>query len=158
MFEKEIKRSELGIRVVERSGRTIKSLVQRSNHSESRKCVDSEKCMVCKEQRSGGKCHRENVGYDIVCKTCYDVYRGESSRNAFSRGQEHVSGLENKTKDSVLWRHINEKHENDVTQPQFKMTVTSTHTSALDRQIMEAVVINNTPRTKLLNKKNGVFP
>ena len=33
------------------------------------------------------------------------------------------------------------------------MTVTSTHDSALDRQVTEAVAISNTPRTQLMNSK-----
>ena len=152
-FENEVKESKLGIRIVEKSGRTIKSLVQRSNHSDNMKCADREKCMVCKEENSKGNCRRENINYDIICQTCGDVYKGETSRNAYSRGLEHIAGLNKKSKDSVLWRHIQEKHPNFVTQPNFIMTVTSTHESALDRQVMEAVNIDSTPQAVLINSK-----
>ena len=63
-----------------------------------------------------------------------------------------MSALRKKDKDSVLYRHTKESHNNDVT-PQYDMRVTGTHTSALDRQVTEAVTISNTPRTLLMNTK-----
>ena len=81
------------------------------------------------------------------------MHIGESARNAYSRGSELTAALYNKDKDSVLFRHLQDKHKDEDT-PTFKMTVMNTHRSALDRQISEAVHISNTPDDDLINRKS----
>ena len=149
-YEKVVKETGLGIRVVEKSGRMMKSIVQRNNPFASRKCRDSDTCMVC--SNGGGQCRRENVTYKINCSECDYVYHGETARNAYTRGNEHLSALNKNDKNSVLLRHTSVNHTDDVT-PNFIMKVTSTHTSALERQLTEAVSIDQTPRDRLINNK-----
>ena len=110
--------------------------------------------MVC---GTGGKgnCRATNVTYKIECSECRDYYIGESSRNGYTRGREHLTSLENKTADSVLYRHIRDKHsDHNCVRPTFKMTILATHQSALNRQVSEAVMINKAPSTnRLMNRK-----
>ena len=61
----------------------------------------------------------------------------------------------NKSKDSVMLRHVTEKHINDVTESKFKMRVTETYgDDCLLRQVAEGVKINRTPDDKLINNKS----
>ena len=62
-----------------------------------------------------GNCRRVNVNYEIECmrEGCDFVYRGETCRNAFCRGREHLRGLDNRSDDSVLVEHIRDYHECD---------------------------------------------
>ena len=41
-------------------------------------------------------------------------YIGETSRNAYSRGKEHLAGLRNKSAISCLWEHCRDVHNLEV--------------------------------------------
>ena len=152
-FEEEIKKTDFKIKVVETAVTPIKRLLQKSQPFPNKKCRNEEKCMVCSNS-DRGMCRNECVTYKIECSNCDSVYIGESARNAYTRGAEHTTALHNKDKDSVLYRHMQDKHTDDVNTPNFKMSVISTHKSALDRQISEAVHISNTPDDDLINRKS----
>ena len=86
-----------GIRfkIMEVGGRTIKSELQRSNPTATPGCGEHD-CIVCKLGRGrGGNCRRNNVNYTIECNLCPEesrpIYIGETSRNLYSRGKEHMS-------------------------------------------------------------------
>ena len=78
-----------------------------------------------------------------------DIYYGETCRNCYSRGKEHITDLNNKTDNSVLYRP--EKHTDT---PDFTMSVIDTHKTALDRQTAEAILIHTARRDKLINRKS----
>ena len=64
-YQSEVDRQGLRIRVVEKAGRSIKSMIQRSDPFRTEKC-DRQSCMVC--QTSGkGSCDKEGVTYSIRC-------------------------------------------------------------------------------------------
>ena len=80
--------------------------------------------------------------------------KGESGRNAFSRGSEHLSNLQARSEErSVLWRHSVEVHAGRVDVP-YQMRVTGYFPDALDRQIAERVQITNFQGDELLNRRN----
>ena len=151
-YEEIIKESKIKMKVIERRGQTLKSILQKSEPLSNYKCERKEECMVCKNGNKGD-CRRENVTYKISCSECEKIYIGETSKNAFTRGQQHTQQLQNKDKQSVLNRHLQLDHLEETEMPQFKMTVIKSHRSALDRQITEAVKINRTQRNKLMNNK-----
>ena len=102
---------------------------------------------------------KENINYEIGCirKDCSYVYLGESVRNSWCRGREHLRGLDKREKDSVFVENINEKHDSDFTYDRcggFRMNVKESHKTALDRQITEAVKID-TCQKQTLNKRTG---
>ena len=98
------------MKVVERAGKSIKSQLQSSYPFKEKKCVNN--CFVCLSNGKGN-CRKSNVNYEIVCtrQGCEYVYIGETGRNAFCRGREHLKGMEKKCDDSVLIEHIREAHE-----------------------------------------------
>ena len=69
------------------------------------------------------------------------VYIGESGRNGFTRGGEHLDYWEASDEDkSVLWLHSVHHHQSrrDVN---YSMRVTGAFRDPLDRQIMERIQI-----------------
>ena len=102
---------------------------------------------------------RVNVNYEIECmrEGCDFVYCGETYRNAFCRGREHLRGLDKRSDDSVLMEHIRDYHEGDFSNPpcqQYKMSVTQYHSKTLDRLVTEAVNIDTASRPTM-NRKRG---
>ena len=84
---------------------------------------------------------------------CKEVYIGESGRNGYTRGREHMTSYQKKESDSVLLRHVRDKHS-ETNPPSFKMSIIGTHKTALDRQISEAVRINRAPDDELINRRS----
>ena len=152
-YEKCIRENGVGVKVVERSGRTIRSIVQRSDPFQEPGCADSERCMVCSRGDGKGRCRQTGVVYEVKCDSCESRYIGETSRNGYTRGGEHMNDYEKKKQSSVLHRYILQEHSNDTSTPQFTMRVISKHKTALDRQITEAVRIARTPGGQLVNNK-----
>ena len=78
--------------MVERAGSSIKRQLQSSYPFKENKFED--KCFVC-VSNGKGNCRRRNVNYGIVCsRHGYNyVYIGETVRNAFCRGREHLKGM-----------------------------------------------------------------
>ena len=108
--------------------------------------------MVCRSSNSGS-CRRENITYQIECKDCNYIYIGETSRNAYTRGKEHLAACEKADPNSVLYEHSMNVH-NDNSSERFGMFVTGTYESALSRQITEATKIFRTSKRRLLNRKS----
>ena len=136
-----------GVKIVEMGGQTLRSHLSKSNPWPIRTCGDR-RCFPCRDEK-GGNCRRKNVGYCITCNICKAEYHGETSRNMFSRGEEHLRALENKTKDSVLWNHSTTYHQGDT--PSYSMKATGYFTEPMTRQINEAVRIHHSTNT--MNRK-----
>ena len=81
-------------------------------------------------------------------------YIGETSRSAYERGHEHLKDLEFRRTKSHFLRHAVEIHP-DVPPEKldFRMKVLTTHKSAFERQIREAVMIDLENGPNLLNSK-----
>ena len=85
------------------------------------------------------------------------MYIGETARNAFCRGREHLKGLLSKNSDSVLVEHVYCCHNGEFKYDEcagFKMNVKETHTSAMNRLITEAVKIDSSSRP-IMNRRTG---
>ena len=138
----------LKAKIVEMGGQTLKEQLCRSNPWSGKPCENSH-CFPCKEE-NGGDCRRKNAGYKITCSECKAEYHGETSRTMFCRGKEHLKGLTEKRKESVLWEHSESVHEGrDVS---YTMRATGFFSEPLTRQIDEAVRIFNT--TNAINRRN----
>ena len=57
-------------------------------------------------------------------KRCNERYTGETARNAFTRGREHMSGIIKKSKDSVFHLHNIQKHNGSGNVSDYEMKVT----------------------------------
>ena len=136
-FRDEINKSRFKVRLIELSGRSVKSMLQRSNPFEKNTCA-REGCAVC-STGGRGPCHRMGITYEIRCG-CADQYDGQTARNAYERGKEHFDALSNKK--GPLWNHCVEKHESDSEQT-FIMNITGQYRrDSMLRQLGEAVRIN----------------
>ena len=88
----------------------------------------------------------EFVTYTLWCQECGDevaAYKGETGKNAYSRGVEHLEHLEANDEDkSLFWLHSLHHHQSrrDV---KYGMKVTGAFQDPLDRQIMEKIQIQN---------------
>ena len=130
-------------------GQTLREQICKSNRWAGKPC-EHEQCFSCKEEH-GGDCRRKSVGYRITCRECRAEYHGETSRTMFCRGKEHMKGLDEKKKESVLWEHSQSAHEGQ--QIDYTMQATGFFKDPLTRQINESVRIANT--TNNMNRKNA---
>ena len=156
LFENAIRESGLRLKVVERTGRTLKSQLQTSNPFREDNCRRND-CFIC---TTGGKgnCTTEGITYRINCQsdeecTRKNVYKGETSSNGYTRGGEHIKNLASRKVDqSPLWRHCVEQHRGEM--QSFQMSVTGSYRNdAMLRQISEAVQINNTDVDLIMNDR-----
>ena len=137
------------VKIVEKGGQTLRSQLSKSDPWAGEKC-DKATCFPCRKS-GGGNCRRKNVGYRITCEECKADYHGETSRNMFTRGEEHLRALNNKARDSVLWSHCISDH--DGQEPSFSMKACGYFNDPLTRQINESVRIHTSPNS--MNRKGG---
>ena len=161
-------KSAFKIRVVERGGRTLKSILQKSNVIPNKRCWD-ESCPVCQTEEKG-QCCRENSGYSIQCETCWEdperadlpiqdrkfIMHGETNRTARVRCLEHKSALLRRD-NSNLWEHCVKEHDGQMASFAYKVTRTF-HRDSLLRQIDEAWRLENEAGTILNDKLEFVKP
>ena len=153
LYEDTIKENKVAIKVVERSGTTIKRKIQKSDPlGKGKKCKNNEDCLIC---MNGGKaCRKDGITYEIECEECGDKYVGESSRNAYTRGNEHMKEYKNKCKNSIMQRHADEKHNEHDANTKYRMKVTGLYKNDPTlRQVTESVRIRNSDNKHLINNK-----
>ena len=154
-YEKEIKKSGLRIKVVERTGRTLKSQLQCSDPFREEHCGRLD-CLVCTTS-GNGNCQAENATYIIKCEATVcersGKYKGETHNNTYTRGKKHIIDYNGQDIDkSPLWRHCVDVHNGQ--RQQFSMAVTKTFRyDSMIRQISEAVQIRNTEPRELMNTR-----
>jgi hypothetical protein len=153
------KEAELGLKfkIVEMGGRTIQNEVQRPNPTGSPGCSNVD-CLACVEGRGqGGNCLKNNVQYELECRLCplddKCVYVGESARNLYTRGKEHIEKYRShkRNKDSFIKKHQDEKHDSQPAD--FKAKVTGVFRDCLSRQVSEGVCIRRCDKN-ILNGKS----
>ena len=154
MYEEEIRKSGIRIKVVERTGRTLKSQLQTSNPYKPDECGRRD-CFIC-TTTGKGNCEAERVTYKIECEgqdCTKGEYNGETAGNGYTRGEQHIASLTSRNMDnSPLWRHCLGEHGGEM--QTFRMSITGTYKNdAMLRQIAEAVQINNTDISVLMNDR-----
>ena len=154
-------------RVVERGGRSVRSLLCRNPWAGP--CSDP-KCMVC-STNGRGNCGRTGCTYTIQCGDCRDdgpdtvpineeeegvrrpgqgvvgvpctaLYHRESGQSAYTRGLGHKKDIHKKNKKNTMVRHQDLYHNSE--EVQFTMSVASVHRDPLSRQLRERVDIHHT--------------
>ena len=154
MYENEIKKSGIRIKVVERTGRTLKSQLQTSNPFKEGGCGRND-CFVC-TTTNRGNCQTDGITYRCECQgeNCRKrKYKGETSSNGYTRGVKHMTDLNGRNvNNSPLWRHCLEEHNGE--EQRFQMSVTGSYRNdAMLRQIAEAVQIENSDPGSLMNDR-----
>ena len=79
------------------------------------------------------------------------VYIGETARNLYTRGKEHIKNYKSKQKDSFIYKHQEDKHEGQPAE--FDAKVTNQFRDCLSRQVSEAVEIRRSG-PNVLNSKS----
>ena len=136
-------------KIVETGGTSVKSLLQRSNPWPSGQC-GKEDCFPCRNEK-GGDCKRSGVTYKITCLECLAEYKGETARNMYSRGREHLRLFSKKDQASAMWEHCKSAHGSQ--RVEFSMQQTGSFTKPLARQVTKAIQIKNF-KGKILNLKS----
>ena len=98
------------------------------------------------------------IAVNIFCKVCGEkvsCYKGETGRNAFTRGGEHLDKwIARDEANSVLWLHSLHHHQGREEEVEYEMRVTGCYNAPLDRQIMESVQISTFSGACLMNRRN----
>ena len=151
------KEAEAGImfRIVETGGRSIKSMLQKSNPSSTLGC-DAAACLPCRTgQGEGGNCRASGINYQVECQLCplgqKGVYHGESARNLFTRGGEHEASHRAGLEKSFMHQHQLKKHDNAP--GRYIAKVTGSASDCMTRQVREAVHIRRS-QVPVLNSKS----
>ena len=102
-----VERAKVKVAIVEVPGKCLKRRIQKSDPLKEKKCTDQENCMVCVGGGTG--CRSNGVTYQVQCKKCDSIYIGETGRNAYTRGLEHLDGFRKKNEDNIFYKHNIEK-------------------------------------------------
>ena len=132
------------VKIVEQTGRTIKSVLVKADPSSAASC-GRDKCVICLDEKQHGTCKVRSVTYQTSCQTCTGqgrkaVYIGESSRSVYERSLEHLEDYKTEKEESHMYTHAIEAHSKEE-KPLFAIKVLRKHRSALYRQVHEAVLI-----------------
>ena len=160
--EKVMADNNFDIKVVEKGGQTVKSLLQRSDISPSLTRWD-ENCPVCLTNGKGACCV-EGVVYRVWCLVCEQnginaSMFGETGRTAKVRCSEHRSQLMKRKPSSNLWEHVCVQHSGNAEEAQFGYEVINKYPGdPLTRQLQEAFKITNHVGISLNDKEEWVRP
>ena len=140
------------IKVVERSGLKVISLLQKNNPFDKKDCRDM-KCFICNTSKDGG-CRKTGVVYQINCEDpCPFKYTGQSGSNAYTRGLKHIEDYEKKRETSPLWKHCVLAHNSEKKIFIMKV-IDSVRHDPTKRQILEAIRIHNTDPAISMNDRS----
>lgn len=153
-LERDVKDSGVKIKIVEKAGTSVKRMLQRSDPFKERKCTRDD-CIVCRTEGKG-PCKATNAVYKIKCTECSQIYIGETSRNVYTRGKEHLREMDYRKESSVLWKHAKEIHKGII--PNYTCDVAELfQKDSLLRQVSEAVRINKEkPKMNTKNEWNYI--
>ena len=95
--------------------------------------------------------------YSIMCLHCLEAgntakYWGESHRTWWDRSREHLNDLKSNNTDYAIAKHMPNCHQG--MEPRFQFKADRSWKSALERQLGEALLIDNTPQEHLMNGKS----
>ena len=106
-------------------------------------------------------CRKTGLGYEIECLICgqniKSKYAGESGKNMFLRGSQHVDDVDKRRGNTPLWKHIVEKHGGVMAVPiysHFKMELVKFFSSAQRRKADEGVRISHLDQDTRMNSKD----
>ena len=75
-MQKKIDQTDLKIKVIEKTGSTLKRALHKTSITEKTECSNDE-CQICKTSKRKGMCRKEGVTYEIVCDEYRERYIGD---------------------------------------------------------------------------------
>ena len=160
--EEELRGSNISLSVQERGGRRLAQELGVTVPGRSQKMnCQRFNCFPCNTGNEG-VCRKTGAGYQIDCIVCGEVavtnkYAGETGKNLFNRGENHVNDVEKKRAHSPLWKHILEKHNGVMVVPifsHFQMKLTQFFSKPQRRKANEGVRIANLDPEIRMNSKD----
>ena len=79
------------------------------------------------------------------------TYWGESARNGYTRGKEHLADIRTRNERNAMWKHCVEHHEGE--EVEFNMRITASFKDPLTRLVREGVNIVAGNEDILMNSK-----
>ena len=145
------------IKIVEKSGRTVKQIVSSNYPRRTERCEDQD-CFPCStsKKRPTFSCRIPGAGYRIFCTICEQqgapaIYCGETGQNLYTRGGQHRSEFNQKLSTNGLVIHNNRYHQEAPTVFNFRMEGTALFNSPIDRQIDESLRIKYSDADIIMN-------
>ena len=131
----------IDVKVYERGGLKVGNIAKSDPLSPS--TCERADCFPC-TSGGGGDCSKSCSAYRLECQECVKnemkaVYEGETGRNCYSRGLEHLAGLSSEKDDNPLWKHCEIQHNGQKVA--FKMVCLRSFKTAYMRQVNEGVRI-----------------
>ena len=144
------------MRVVEGGGRSLKSILQKSDPNPPVPC-SHQNCPICISGKLGICSIPGGVNYAIICVTCRlagtdFVYYGESSKCIRIRYLQHLADLFKRNSSKPLWKHACKQH--DGVEPVFELVINQFTSDCLTRLIREGVLISSAGLATLMNSRS----
>ena len=143
------------IRIVEISGQTVRNTLARNYPWKAQPC-NSDECFLCTTTPDSKlSCRRPGVGYRIVCTLCGSAgivsqYQGESGRNLFTSGKEHLKEFRAKNSSNCMVIH-SQKHHGGSNVFTYKIEPTGVFRTPLDRQLDESMRLKYSGANIIMN-------
>ena len=154
--EQAAKKHKIKVKVVERRGNTMKSILQKSDPFNKMTC-EEEDCVICREGMDVD-CRMRGVVYEIVCKEegCNKKYIGQTGRSLYERMREHTmyNERDRENESKPIARHSYEEHQGRKIRIGVKV-IGSMYGQPTKRMIAEAVKIDNLLVSESMNEKRG---
>ena len=155
-IEKDAKKNKMKVKVVEKAGRSIKSILQRRDPFDKKRC-NREDCIICNEGMNAD-CRQRGCVYEIECREegCGCKYIGTTGRSLYERMKEHMNsmgGRHEESRENPLYRHSVDCHQGR----QFRINVRVVDKQfgrPSNRLISEAVRIYELDGMKAMNGKS----
>ena len=150
------KKHGVKVKVVEKRGRTLKGMLQKSNPFGVQECKKRD-CVVCRNSM-GVDCRKRGVVYEIECQEemCKKKYIGQTGRTLYERFKGHEQRVAGRVNGGVMGPV--EKHREEHGNRDFRYSVRirdSLYGKATKRIISEVVRIDNLERGESFNRKQG---
>ena len=114
-----------------------------------------ERRLFCAQRGKGGigSCMKESVLYSIRCDECKKrdktvEYWGETGRDCYSRGGEHLKGCRESKEDNPMWKHLWETHGGEKGEEIFTMKMEKGFKKSRTRGYKTPVLVKGTVVTK----------
>ena len=143
------------IRVVELTGQTVRNTLAQNYPWKFGGCGVQD-CFHCSTTKKfTTSCRTPGVGYRIICTLCeasgaLAEYQGESGRNMFTRGKEHLREFFGGVSSNCMVIHSKTHHQGSK-QLSYRMEPSGTFRTPLDRQLDESLRLKYSNGSIVLN-------
>ena len=133
-LNKLIKQCELPIKLVNKLGPTLKTVINKKQNKPKH-----HNCDLCKLLPKNHSCLDRFVVYKFTCNLCNGLYIGQTNRPFHKRYSEHKRDLSNKNTRNALYEHGTKTHDfPDIGIHHFDIDFIDKSSNAVDCRLAEA--------------------